>query len=161
MWRRRCGWDAFVADEENEEKEGGEDERDQRIVGEDGGGAKQREGEGQGWMRKDESNEEESNECENGLRDRRETIENDLTETEEKVNYAEAGPNDQEKSGYEPGDYVLVRFPTKNVEYRCAAMINEINEEDNDLQVTFLKICDAKVQIFRINESDISDVTFD
>ncbi|KAK0074608.1 hypothetical protein PV325_008094 [Microctonus aethiopoides] len=108
MWRRRCGWDAFVADEENEEKEGGEDERwerkgewkeegggrewekddtkrDQRIVGEDGGGAKQREGEGQGWMRKDESNEEESNECENGLRDRRETIENDLTETEEVV----------------------------------------------------------------------------
>lgn len=64
-------------------------------------------------------------------------------------------------SSYNTGDYVLVKFPTKNVEYRYAAVINDIDEDENELRVTFLKICNQKGQTFRIDEQDISDVSFD
>ena len=72
-----------------------------------------------------------------------------------------AGTNRIRNSCYNTGDYVLVKFPAKNVEYRYAAVINEIDDDENDLRVTFLKICDKKVQTFRIDDKDISDVSFD
>lgn len=40
-------------------------------------------------------------------------------------------------------------------------MINEIDDDENDLRVTFLKICDQKAQLFKIDDRDISDVSFD
>lgn len=72
-----------------------------------------------------------------------------------------AGTSGIRNSCYNTGDYVLVKFPAKNVEYRYAAVINEIDDDENDLRVTFLKICDQKVQTFRIDDKDISDVSFD
>nr|CAH7736055.1 unnamed protein product [Callosobruchus chinensis] len=64
-------------------------------------------------------------------------------------------------SCYSTGDYVLVKFLTKNVEYHYAAIINEIDDYENNLHVTFLKICEDKVQTFGIDDKDISDVSFD
>lgn len=72
-----------------------------------------------------------------------------------------AGTSGEHQPCYNTGDYVLVRFSVKNMDYRYAAVINEIDEEENDLRVTFLKICDGKVQTFKIDENDISDVSFD
>ncbi|KAF9798760.1 hypothetical protein SFRURICE_021557, partial [Spodoptera frugiperda] len=59
-----------------------------------------------------------------------------------------AGPSGIRNSCYNTGDYVLVKYAAKNVEYRYAAVINNIDNDENDLRVTFLKICDQKVQIF-------------
>lgn len=78
-----------------------------------------------------------------------------------KENYAKARPSGQQKSCYKPGDYVPVRFRIKNAEYRYVSVINKIDEEENDLRFTFLKICNEKVQTFIIDESGISDVSFD
>lgn len=72
-----------------------------------------------------------------------------------------AGTSGTRNSYYNAGDYVLVKFPIKNAEYRYAAVTNEIDDDENDLRVTFLKICDHKVQTFRIDDKDISDVSFD
>ncbi|KAF5275007.1 hypothetical protein FQA39_LY06944 [Lamprigera yunnana] len=72
-----------------------------------------------------------------------------------------AGTSGTRNSCYNTGDYVLVKFPTKNVKYRYAAVINEIDDDKNDLRVAFLKICDHNVQTFRIDDKDISDVSFD
>lgn len=72
-----------------------------------------------------------------------------------------AGPSGIRNSCYNTGDYVLVKYAAKNVEYRYAAVINNIDNDENDLRVTFLKICDQKVQIFRIDDNDIADVSFD
>ncbi|CAH2014479.1 unnamed protein product, partial [Acanthoscelides obtectus] len=72
-----------------------------------------------------------------------------------------AGTSCRQHSCYSTGDYVLVRFLVKHVEYRYAAVVNKVDEEENDLRVTFLKVCDDKVQTFKIDESDISDVSFD
>ncbi|CAK1584774.1 unnamed protein product [Parnassius mnemosyne] len=72
-----------------------------------------------------------------------------------------AGTSGTQNSCYNTGDYVLVKLSAKNVEYRYAAVVNEIDEDENDLQVTFLKICDKKMQTFKINDRDISDVSFD
>ncbi|KAK0158077.1 hypothetical protein PV327_011156 [Microctonus hyperodae] len=72
-----------------------------------------------------------------------------------------AGTSGIQNSCYNTGDYVLVKYPAKNVEYRYAAVINEIDDDESDLRVTFLKICNQKVQIFRIDDNDIADVSFD
>ncbi|XP_049871225.1 uncharacterized protein LOC126373477 [Pectinophora gossypiella] len=72
-----------------------------------------------------------------------------------------AGPSGYQNSCYNTGEYVLVKFPAKNVEYRYAAVINDIDGDENDLRVTFLKVCNKKVQTFRIDDKDISDVSFD
>nr|CAH7719872.1 unnamed protein product [Callosobruchus chinensis] len=94
-----------------------------------------------------------------------ESVETELTPTPNKspqrLDDDIAGTSGSRNTCYNTGDYVLVKFPTKNVEYRYAAVINEIDDYENDLRVTFLKICDHKVQTFRIDDKDISDVSFD
>lgn len=72
-----------------------------------------------------------------------------------------AGTSGTRNSYYNTGDYFLVKYPAKNVEYRYAAVINEIDDDEDDVRVTFLKICKQKVQIFRMDDNDISDVSID
>lgn len=71
------------------------------------------------------------------------------------------GFSGEHMSGYNTGDYVLVRFSAKSCEYRYVAAINNVDEEENDFRVTFLKVCDVNVQTFKIDESDYSDVSSD
>ncbi|KAL3282062.1 hypothetical protein HHI36_005262 [Cryptolaemus montrouzieri] len=72
-----------------------------------------------------------------------------------------AGMSGTRNSYYNTGDHVLIKYPTKNVECSYVAVINEIDDDENDLRVTFIKIYDHKVQTFKINDKDISDVSFD
>ncbi|KAM3959672.1 LOW QUALITY PROTEIN: uncharacterized protein ACR2FA_006319 [Aphomia sociella] len=68
-----------------------------------------------------------------------------------------AGPSTISQQQYISGDYVLVKFKVRNTEYRYAAVINQVDNEEGELTVTFMKICDNK---FRMDENDISDVSF-
>ncbi|KAL3277506.1 hypothetical protein HHI36_012852 [Cryptolaemus montrouzieri] len=45
-------------------------------------------------------------------------------------------------------DYVLVKFPVRKMEYRYAAIINQIDNEEGEITVTFIKICDDKCHTF-------------
>ncbi|KAJ8719460.1 hypothetical protein PYW08_011635 [Mythimna loreyi] len=83
------------------------------------------------------------------------------TKSLQRLDDAIPGTSGFQNSFYNTGDYVLVKYTAKNVEYRYAAVINGIDDEENDLRVTFLKICDQKAQLFRIDDNDISDVSFE
>uniref|UniRef100_A0A2A4JCW7 Uncharacterized protein n=1 Tax=Heliothis virescens TaxID=7102 RepID=A0A2A4JCW7_HELVI len=72
-----------------------------------------------------------------------------------------AGPSSINQQNYTIGDYVLVKFLVRNIEYCYAAVINKIDMEKGELTVTFLKICDDKGHTFRVDENDVSDVSFD
>ncbi|KAM3963761.1 LOW QUALITY PROTEIN: uncharacterized protein ACR2FA_002283 [Aphomia sociella] len=71
-----------------------------------------------------------------------------------------AGPSTISQQQYISGDYVLVKFKVKNTEYRYAAVINQVDNEEGELTVTFMKICDNKGHMFRMDENDISDISF-
>ena len=58
-----------------------------------------------------------------------------------------AGTGGIQKLKNNTGDYILVKLPSKNVEYRYAAVINEMDDDENELRVTFLKIWDQKVPV--------------
>ncbi|GBP83096.1 hypothetical protein EVAR_84860_1 [Eumeta japonica] len=48
-----------------------------------------------------------------------------------------------------------------NMEYRYVSIIDKIDEEDGEIRVTFLKLCDNKGQLFRYDADDVSDITMD
>ncbi|KAK4887350.1 hypothetical protein RN001_003621 [Aquatica leii] len=72
-----------------------------------------------------------------------------------------AGHSSINQQNYTIGDCVLVKFIARNTEYRYAAVINKIDTEEGELTVTFLKIRDDKDHTFRVDENDVSDVSFD
>ncbi|KAF5278653.1 hypothetical protein FQA39_LY00695 [Lamprigera yunnana] len=47
----------------------------------------------------------------------------------------------QHQSRYSSGDYVLVKYVTKKTEYHYAAICFSVDDEDGELRMTFLKIC--------------------
>lgn len=55
----------------------------------------------------------------------------------------------------------MVKFVTKNTEYRYAAICSSVDDEDGELRVTFLKIHEQNGTLFILNENDISDVSID
>ena len=57
------------------------------------------------------------------------------------------------------GDFVLVRILHKDTEYRYVAMCTGI-EEDNEEQVIFCKICDNTGKNFRIDDNDVSFISW-
>lgn len=62
---------------------------------------------------------------------------------------------------YTIGQYVLVKFPVKKIEYRYVGVIDSIDTEEHELTITFLKLCDNKGQMFRVDHNDVSEVSFD
>lgn len=90
-----------------------------------------------------------------------EKMNNSQDSTRETDDAALAGPSSINQQNYTIGDYVLVKFLVRNTEYCYAAVINKIDTEEGELTVTFLKICDDKGHTFRVDENDVSDVSFD
>ncbi|KAL3282346.1 hypothetical protein HHI36_005533 [Cryptolaemus montrouzieri] len=70
-----------------------------------------------------------------------------------------AGPSSRQQ--YNVGDYVLVKFPIRKMEYLYVAIINQIDNEEGEIIVTFMKNCDDNGHIFNIDERDVSDAPFD
>ncbi|KAL3269089.1 hypothetical protein HHI36_008172 [Cryptolaemus montrouzieri] len=70
-----------------------------------------------------------------------------------------AGPNSIQQ--YNVGNYVLFKIPIRKMEYRYAAIINQIDNKEGEIAVTLMKICDAKGYTFKTNEKDVSDVSFE
>lgn len=62
---------------------------------------------------------------------------------------------------YKVGDHVLVKFPAKNIEYRYVGIVNQVDDEDAELTVMFMKIRDDKGQMFSIDENDVSGVAYE
>ncbi|KAF5278586.1 hypothetical protein FQA39_LY00628 [Lamprigera yunnana] len=67
----------------------------------------------------------------------------------------------QHQSRYSSGDYVLVKYVTKKTEYHYAAICSSVDDEDGELRVTFLKICNQTGTLFKLNERGVSDVPVD
>lgn len=55
---------------------------------------------------------------------------------------------------------MLVKLQDKKTEYRYVAMCTGV-EDDDELQVVFCKICDETGKKFRINDYDISFISWD
>lgn len=55
---------------------------------------------------------------------------------------------------------MLVKLQDTKTEYRYVAMCTGV-EEDDELEVIFCKICDETRKKFRINDDDISFITWD
>lgn len=53
---------------------------------------------------------------------------------------------------------VLVKYVTRKTEYCYAAICSSFDEEDGELRVTFLKICNQEGTLFKLGEKDVSDV---
>lgn len=73
----------------------------------------------------------------------------------------EAGPSSVSVKAFNTGDHILVKLLGRNMEYRYVSVIDKIDEEDGEIRVTFLKLCDNKGQIFRFDPDDVADVTID
>lgn len=85
-------------------------------------------------------------------------VEDVFTESESEN---EAGPSLASVKAFNTGDYILVKLLSKNIEYRYVSVIDKIDEEDGEIRVTFLKLCDDKGQIFRFDQDDVADITMD
>ncbi|KAG5864426.1 hypothetical protein JTB14_019601 [Gonioctena quinquepunctata] len=62
-----------------------------------------------------------------------------------------------QRSLYSSGDYVLVKYITRNTEYSYTAICSSVDDE-GELRVTFLKICKQNGTLFQLNEKDVADV---
>lgn len=54
---------------------------------------------------------------------------------------------------YSDGDYVLVNYPVNNTEYRYARNITLLDEEDEDLTISFVKICDKEAHSIKLRSN--------
>lgn len=58
------------------------------------------------------------------------------------------------------GDYVLVKLCAKKTEYRYVAVVSgDIDEEEGEIKVTFLKLLTSNRNIFKIIDDDISYIS--
>nr|CAI5843877.1 unnamed protein product [Callosobruchus analis] len=64
----------------------------------------------------------------------------------------------QQEIGYHGGDFVLVKYAARKTECRYAGICSSVDDEDGELRVTFLKLCNTSGTLFPLNESDIADV---
>lgn len=85
-------------------------------------------------------------------------VEDVFTESESEN---EAGPSSSTRISFNTGDYLLVKLLARNMEYRYVSVIDVIDEEDAEIRVTFLKLCDDKGQTFRFDQDDVADVAMD
>ncbi|XP_049876011.1 uncharacterized protein LOC126377838 [Pectinophora gossypiella] len=87
-----------------------------------------------------------------------------LANLRKNTNIVEAGISedleDKLKVTYGSGDYVLVKFMVKKKEYRYAAICSSFDDEEGELSVTFLKVCDIEGKLFKIDEHDVADVPY-
>lgn len=65
------------------------------------------------------------------------------------------------KTNYVSGDYVLVKFTVGKKEYRYAAVCSKYDDEDGELTVAFLKVCNDDGTEFNLNDNDIADVPYE
>ncbi|KAG5884177.1 hypothetical protein JTB14_034716 [Gonioctena quinquepunctata] len=63
-----------------------------------------------------------------------------------------------QRSLYSSGDYVLVKYITRNTEYSYAAIFSSVDDEEGELRVTFLKICEQNGTLFQLNEKYVADI---
>uniref|UniRef100_A0A2A4JBN8 Uncharacterized protein n=1 Tax=Heliothis virescens TaxID=7102 RepID=A0A2A4JBN8_HELVI len=67
----------------------------------------------------------------------------------------------QQESLYSNGDYVLIKYMIRNKEYRYAAICSSDINDDGEMRVTFLKVCDQNGTLFKLDEKDVADVPFE
>ncbi|GBP53714.1 hypothetical protein EVAR_39868_1 [Eumeta japonica] len=85
------------------------------------------------------------------------------TDSEDDMPLASVSHIAQEKSktSYGCGDYVLVKLIMGRKEYRYAAICSKYDDDEGELTVTFLKVCNEDGTEFKINDNDIADVPYE
>lgn len=82
--------------------------------------------------------------------------------TDSETEFSRQGSDKNEvKLNFSSGDYILVKFPMEKKEYRYAAICSKFDEEEGELTVTFLNVCDDNLTVFRLDENDIADISVD
>nr|CAH7763610.1 unnamed protein product [Callosobruchus chinensis] len=64
------------------------------------------------------------------------------------------------KTNYVRGDYVLVKFIVGKKEYRYAAICTNYDDDDEEVTVAFLQVCNEDGTEFKLNNNDVSDVAY-
>lgn len=64
------------------------------------------------------------------------------------------------KTNYVRGDYVLVKFIVRKKEYRYAAICTNYDDDDGELTVAFLQVCNEDGTEFKLNNNDVADVPY-
>lgn len=69
---------------------------------------------------------------------------------------------DNEAMTVKNGDFVLVEYQINGKQYRYAAVCSsDFDEEEGEIRVTFLKICNENGTLFKIDENDVFDVKWE
>ncbi|CAH1998001.1 unnamed protein product [Acanthoscelides obtectus] len=68
---------------------------------------------------------------------------------------------DKMKVTYYSGDYVLIKFMVNKKEYRYAAICSYYDDEEGELTVTFLKVCNKEGNLFKLDEGDVADILYE
>lgn len=66
--------------------------------------------------------------------------------------------------GVKQGTFVLVEFVSgskQKIKYKYVGLCKSELDEDGDVRIMYLKNCGERNTLFKLNESDVSDVTFD
>lgn len=87
-------------------------------------------------------------------------VDNIFTDSETEF-LKQAPDTNKAKLSFGSGDYILVKFPMGKKEYRYAAICSNFDEEEEELTVTFLKVCDDNLTLFRVDENDVADISLD
>lgn len=75
------------------------------------------------------------------------------------ANLSNATDNEASAMTVKNGDFVLVEYQINGKQYRYAAVCSsDFDEEEGEIRVTFLKICNENGTLFKIDENDVSDV---
>lgn len=64
----------------------------------------------------------------------------------------------QQQSRYSNGNYVLVKYFIRKQGYHYAAIYSSVEDEDGELRLTLIKICNENGTLFKFDERNVSDV---
>ncbi|CAH2988159.1 unnamed protein product [Chilo suppressalis] len=92
-----------------------------------------------------------------------EVIQNQLQENIERTkNDNENKVKNSDAKVVKNGDFVLVKYEINGKKYRYAGVCSsDFNDDEDDIRVTFLKICNDKGTLFKIDDNDVSDVKWE
>ena len=61
---------------------------------------------------------------------------------------------------YKSGDYFLIKFPQKKTEYRYVGVCSQVDDAEEEMLITFLKVCNENATLFKVDETDDSHVPY-
>lgn len=65
---------------------------------------------------------------------------------------------DSKNETFKNGDYVLVKFQQKKNEYRYVGVCSDVDEDEGEIHITFLRSCNDSATLFKVDEHDVPHI---